>query len=137
MILEDYVSFETAKLLKEHGFNEYCEMFYIKPHEGYMQNKKKLDWRNSELRKDMTCTCPTIQMAMKWLREEHGIDIDICFEILSIHQYANNEQRYSYTIFKTKDNVATRLYGDSGYMKYEEAAEAALNLCLRKLNDII
>ena len=28
MITEDYVSFETAKLLKEKGFDEYCKSVY-------------------------------------------------------------------------------------------------------------
>ena len=28
MITEDYVSFETAKLLKEKGFNESCYTYY-------------------------------------------------------------------------------------------------------------
>ena len=136
MITEDYVSFETAKLLKDKGFDERTDTSYIADNKDRPMVKvgNLVYFPNTEPHR---IAAPTLQMARKWLREEHGIDIDICFEILSIHQYANNEKRYSYTIFKTKDNVATRLYGYSGYMKYEEAAEAALNLCLRKLNDII
>ena len=38
MITEDYVSFETAKLLKEKGFDEPCQYFYDnkKPKSGYL-----------------------------------------------------------------------------------------------------
>ena len=46
MITEDYVSFETAKLLKEKGFDEKVISFYPP---GDIQR-------------------PTLQMAMKWIR---------------------------------------------------------------------
>jgi hypothetical protein len=35
MITEDYVSFETAKLLKEKGFNERCNRVYQGPNLKY------------------------------------------------------------------------------------------------------
>ena len=53
MITEDYVSFETAKLLKEKGFDEKVISFYPP---GDIPR-------------------PTLQMVMKWLREIHNIDI--------------------------------------------------------------
>lgn len=55
MITEDYVSFNTAKLLKEKGFDEECQQYYG----------------------DYKYSCPTLQMAMKWLREVHNLFIFI------------------------------------------------------------
>lgn len=126
MITEDYVSFNTAKLLKEKGFNEVCEMFYCKPHEGYLKNHKRDEWWNSDLRKDMTCTCPTLQMAIKWLRKEHGLYIDeLLLEL--------EDGDYGYVI----QDIATRKYlatsRDNSYQSPEEAAEAAIKYCLENL----
>ena len=53
MITEDYVSFETAKLLKEKGFDEKVISFYTP---GDIPR-------------------PTLQMAMKWLRKTHNFHI--------------------------------------------------------------
>jgi len=123
MITEDYVSFETAKLLKEKGFNEVCEMFYCKPHEGYLKNCKRDEWWNSDLREDMTCTCPSIQMAMKWLRKEHNIQI-------VVSPYNTLDKTWSYHTFRNFEALTQHFYA---FETYEEAAEAAIKYCLENL----
>ena len=68
MITEDYVSPETAKLLKEKGFN-------WEVHRSYLVNDNVFipgDINDVPLRKD-AIRIPTLQMAMKWLREVHKI----------------------------------------------------------------
>lgn len=68
-ITEDYVSFNTAKLLKEKGFDEYCG-YYSSDGEywGYCTyNHNGKDY----------ISAPTLQMAMKWLREVHNMHIEI------------------------------------------------------------
>ena len=133
MITEDYVSFETAKLLKEKGFNEICEMFYCKPHEGYMRNRKRNEWWNSDLREDMTCTCPTLQMAMKWLREEHNKTIIIGIRVTDpitgiIDCYYNG------IYYVPKNNGGALCFTsptpENGYLTYEEACEAGIKYAL-------
>lgn len=127
MITEDYVSYETAKLLKEKGFNEICEMFYCKPHEGYLRNRKRNEWWNSDLREDMTCTCPTLQMAMKWLREVHRLDIDISIEYTP-------KKVYFYSIFKkTVIRDIDCLHSETNFDSYEKACEAAIRYTLENL----
>lgn len=72
---KDYVSFEVAKLLKEKGFD-------WETHRSYLINDNVFipgDITNVPLRKD-AISIPTIQMAMKWLRENYGI---FCV----LHQY--------------------------------------------------
>lgn len=130
MITEDYVSFETAKLLKEKGFDEVCEMFYCKPHEGYMRNRKRNEWRNSDLRENMTCTCPTLQMAMKWLREVHGL-----FIFISTWTMLENNIQYYFEIreIKTRDFETLYDYTSKELNSFEKVAEAAILYCLKNL----
>ena len=79
MITEDYCSFEVSKLLKEKGFDEVCFSCYeyfesgVTLYKGWIFEYKGYSVRNSSER----IKCPTLQMAMKWLREVHNIDIDI------------------------------------------------------------
>lgn len=76
MIKEVYCSFEVAKLLKEKGFDAQCRSAYTNygqlfttQIQQYITNiicSKGNLWE---------CIAPTHQMAMKWLREVHNIDI--------------------------------------------------------------
>ena len=79
MITEDYVNFETAKLLKEKGFDEECfAYYYVMPHKTVIAYDKDFP-KNSDLSLIYTNlefgSLPTLQMAMKWLREEHNLHI--------------------------------------------------------------
>ena len=72
MITEDYVSLETAKLLKEKGFDIPIDTYY-----DILDGKMvKSGWiidnfgiKKTEETKERFIYCPTIQMAMKWIRE--------------------------------------------------------------------
>lgn len=70
MITEDYVSFETAKLLKEKGFND-------KGRYGYNSEGNVCEPIVGWKKVSPFYPRPTHQMAMKWLREVHNIDVDI------------------------------------------------------------
>ena len=117
MITEDYVSFETAKLLKEKGFdNVTCQN---SPHFAY--NK---DGQFSGPSWDTQYNAPTLQMAMKWLREKHNIHITMAIE--------NNGNYIGYLYRTTGANIQgwdRRLSKTS----YEEACEAAIKYCLENL----
>lgn len=119
MINEDYVSFETAKLLKEKGFNEYCYGYYYTPkyitHGDFKQ-------KNLELFPD-SCSAPTLQMAMKWLREEHNIQI-----VISPYNIPN--KTWSYYLSKNFEVLTQHFYS---FITYEEACEAAIKYCLENL----
>lgn len=81
MIEESYVSFETAKLLKEKGFDWNCHATYDtavtggKPKfsEYEVLNFFPYGMKNTDDKYGMVISAPTLQMAMKWLREKHGI----------------------------------------------------------------
>lgn len=122
MIQEDYVSFETAKLLKEKGFNEPCLMCY--------NSDKKLDnyghyysCKNSDV---FALTAPTLQMVMKWLRELHNIVISI-FPTIETDMIVRED--YIYIIYKNKTSV----YQNCS-INYEQSAKAAIKYCLEKID---
>jgi hypothetical protein len=122
MITEDYVSFETAKLLKEKGFDVMTELAYGLEH-GHIRNDLPVSyWRNSEIG-EYKFSCPTLQMTMKWLREVHYIDISVT---------PDRKAGYSVLIFKDKRLPFDTLdsYSTS---TYEEACEAAIRYCLKNL----
>lgn len=64
-ITEDYVSYNIAKLLKEKGFNWDCKTMKFYPEPDYDQESPNGVY------------APTLQTAMKWLREVHNMHIEI------------------------------------------------------------
>ena len=135
MITEDYVSFELAKMLKEKGFDEYCSHFYRLDGEHEYCCKAKLprltnnDIRNHDdwVNRVFACTCPTLQMAMKWLREIRKINIEI-FTYWSIQEKAVYGNRI---VSVEHANVFKEI--DIAYDTYEEACEEAIKYCLENL----
>ena len=115
MITEDYVSFETAKLLKEKGFDGVVQLHY--------NNLSGKIYSSNPITKNCI-KAPTIQMAMKWLREVHNIDI---------FPWKIGKGIYSCAIFNS--NTGQDLSSDKDFPseKYEETAEAAIKYCLEKL----
>jgi len=141
MILEDYVSYETAKLLKEKGFvqPEICQCKIYIPKGGY------------EITED-DIYAPTQALAMKWLRVVHNL------LVIPDYDYECTDKSYCYKIYKLGENgkpervpiegvrydmlgephteiVAYRDYerSYSDYETYEEAAEAGIRYCLENL----
>ena len=151
MITEDYVSFETAKLLKEKGFDEPCYQCYVlidkfvetsyyefavnsklikferlyADEQPLINSKGFRDFINNK-DKSRVFAAPTLQMAMKWLREEHNIFISIIFCTYP----SLNKVTWTPEI-TTFDSV----FPESAieYDTYEEAGEAAIKYCLENL----
>jgi len=119
MITEDYVSFETAKLLKEKKFDEFCYYYYMED-----GNLKLTNWDKEH----NFCPCPTLQMAMKWLREVYKLDIDVSIE------YKNSKKVYYYSILKkTVIRDIDCLHSETNFDSYEQACEASIKYCLENL----
>ena len=122
MITEDYVSFETAKLLREKGFDGKCKRFAnLDTFKNGYDSTKIITSKN--LLKD-EILFPTVQMAMKWLREEHNLWIDI-------DPLTGNKWTWSIWLM----NDPTQKMGESLEIisNYNEACEAAIKYCLEIL----
>lgn len=119
---KDFVSFETAKRLKEAGFDEPCHAFYWTC-DGEFKDTKNRCHTNSASCEAMV-TAPTLWQAQKWLREKKGIDIEIRVWIVG------NEREYRPDIMPPKKN---------DYIAYppEKTYEQALQEGLRAAVELI
>lgn len=137
-ITEDYVSFETAKLLKENRFTEPCLYYYFsngaKPYMG-----RGLKHRNSP--NVNTYSAPTQQMAMRWLREVHNLHIQLFIGNDSSNDADGNEVEtwYFWSFSINGLPTGTVIYNELiqfdcvEYQSYEEACEEAIKFCLENL----
>lgn len=110
MITEDYVSFEVAKLLKEKGFSELTAKAYP-----YFEGK---DYKYD-------ISCPTLQMAMKWLREVYNLFIDTYYD-------CDFGEGYRFSVHKLPKGTTLESHNEN-YSTYEQACEAAIKYCLENL----
>lgn len=131
MIIEDYISYEVAKLLKEKGFNEPCFYYYK---DKVLMFSPFLKGRNSY--QTDTYSAPTHQMAMKWLREKgFHINAPISYDY-SVDADGNVVDKWTFWTFEILSSFSGKLiYTEevNEYYSYEEAVEAALKYSLENL----
>ena len=133
MITEDYCSLEVSKLLKEKGFDEFCEYEYGVPKVdgGYVFQRFFKSIKNSDLI-DEAYTAPTLQMAMKWLREVHHYYIQVMLD-----SWACGGHLGYYVVIQKTDSDFEMMLQDAVdevfYQTYEEACKAGIKYCLDNL----
>ena len=121
MIKEAYCSFEASILLKKKGFEGDINAYYHIWDSGDKVCSVQ-EFRSSEA-PHLYIPAPTLQTAMKWLREVHKIYITIP------HRFSHNaDQDVCFSYYINVDKAE-----DGEYMTYEEAVEAALKYCLKSL----
>lgn len=132
---EQLITFETAKLAKEKGFDIPTIQFYTSGKKAYLSEAEdymteryaESNWNNgrgsypTEPEK-VSCSAPTQSLLQKWLREIHDIHISLNYEV----------PNYSCTIGgydQNKDeHTCIELYS---WMPYEEALEKGLQEALK------
>lgn len=125
MIKEQFVSFETAKMLKEVGFNEPCCYNY--------DNINGFRWfKIGESTPKGWVPCPTQALAARWLREKHRIVVDVTFIPPSV-----NGDVWQYFIGEMDDMVWKGDFepSDRRYKTYEEALEEGLKRSLELIKN--
>ena len=133
-ISEDYVSFETAKLLKEKGFDVYGDGSFGSEIKIWMEYSPfgKIRDISSSRPSIKGYPAPTLQMAMKWLREVHNIHI-IAEPCLGEGNEPNlSFNRWFWTILKEEGEYKPIRKIDE-FTNYEQACEAAIKYCLENL----
>ena len=131
MITEDYVSFETAKLLKDNGFDWTVTRSYFENDGCYAPCDP------SEVPRKDAIAIPTLQMAMKWLREVHHLFIG-CEPRLGFTDFywitANIYRvRKKSSLYHTEDVDDYHCVACCDSHSYEGACEAAIKYCLENL----
>ncbi len=156
MITEDYVSFETAKPLKEKGFKHWCYKCYGDAvyHKGvpisfdeecelksegledeieYVEGGYLYDYGCDNRKKEAKVwAAPTLWVAMKWLRETHNIGIFPSLFAFCVGEGGAAKPTYGTKIINLKS--CELLTDDTNPMPtYEQACEAAIKYCLENL----
>ena len=126
MVSDDsFVSFKTACVLKEKGFNMICRSFY-KDWRGkivlYECNRTQcMDYCNNSSLKcynddvETNIAAPSLELATKWLRKEHNITIDIYFEVGRIIYTVKQEGKFITSVDTPRP--------------YEDAIDEAIKYC--------
>ena len=119
MIAEQYVDFNTAKMLKKAGFDVPCTSQYTEGkciwNVGYPDNFNQDEFGYSR---------PTQALAARWLREVYGIMIVSFFD--------DYMSKWYYVIDGVKkQSVIKCVQSASDYDNYEEAIEEGLQEALR------
>lgn len=120
---EELVTLETAKLLKEKGFNEYCKDIIKEDNNRIMQSV----FRTNKNLPKLCYSRPTQSIAQKWLRDIQNIHICVY----------NCACGYGYEISKADNgtHITSSVYegpNDGGkWDVYEDALEAGLQEALK------
>lgn len=130
MITEDYVSFETAKLLKEKGFDWECIGYYV----DYEPNDVKYSFlgETNSTWESRCYSAPTLQMAMKWLRKVHNLVIEpyrtACGYLYTISSIPYGSTKYDNSQAFNGDDE------NSGqWSTWEKACEDGIKYCIENL----
>lgn len=136
MITERYVTFETSKLLKEAGFDIPTRSIYRANRTGeysfaeynIKSTADDLSWNISDgFRYEYLA--PTQSLAARWLREAHGIVVDVVFE----PPKRGKDWRYFIGDMEDMAWAGDYIPSDGRYDTYEDALEAALVDILRRI----
>lgn len=120
---EELITLETAKLLKEKGFNEYCKDIIREDNGRMMQSVFRT---NKDLPKG-AYSLPTQSIAAKWIRETKNLHISII----------RNSCGYGYDICKADNgtHITDGIFdgpNDGGqWDTYEEALEVGIQEALK------
>ena len=133
MMQEQYVSFETAKLLKQKGFNAICLMLWFDENHPFLADRRDEDgnyFKNSEL-KEEEYSAPTQAFVMKWLRENHNLFIEPTVGV------TGDKWWYDFDIIPVNGrDIKWNHYVEMPVVEYgspEEAIEVAIKYCLENL----
>ena len=130
MITEQYVSFETSKMLKEAGFDVPCRCAYCQMPLGDYNRYQNLigDYDASEeknyFKSKEHYLAPTQSLAARWLREVHKLNIYACFDYI---EFDKGNSSYFFARENVDINDYTSVYFSlQSYYSYEEAIEGGL-----------
>jgi hypothetical protein len=116
---EELITFETAKLAKERGFNIPCKKVYNTFGESWDSYYSTM--KNDSVDSGAKCSAPTQALLQKWLREVHEIYVRP-FESWSF----DNTLEYCCTVNGTHVNHGVIDKPINRFDSYEEALEIGL-----------
>lgn len=129
MIEESYVSFDTARMLKEVGFDVPCNSYY-ELEDGEAVRKDCIRPYDNNGFGDTICSRPTLALAARWLREVH----DTFVKMERVGNFDGKEFRFywSYSLISVSTAWLKSISGGR-YDSYEEALEAGIVQVLERI----
>ena len=124
MIEESYVSFDTARMLKEAGFEANLKTRYVEE-----EKDEWAFWESGTKRSDYnyfddTIACPTQALAARWLREVYNVAI--------YSLYDDDMEQWFYVVDAfAKNPVINGFQSGSEYDDYESAFEDGLREAIK------
>jgi hypothetical protein len=115
-MIEELVTLETAKMLKEKGFNMYCSFTFREDGNYYYSQTSYI--ANSSLPAN-NYSAPRLYIAQKWLRETKNLHIEISYMY-------GNYWIYDILTIPEHDLVGLSDRPIIRYETYEEALEAGI-----------
>lgn len=138
-MIDQIITFETAKLAKEKGFEQYSKSVYYchDPFIGQRFNAGDRRFNNQTLHEEYMAYAVTQSLLAKWIRDVHKINITVHPTLIGDAWYFE-AHRVHQGLGYGLDDILTGLYeGESRHSDtYEEALERALFLTLKlKVNE--
>lgn len=129
MIEESYVSFDTARMLKEAGFDVPCKSYY-ELEDGEEVRKDSIGLSDYNAYEDAVCSRPTQALAARWLRDVH----DTFVKMERVGSFDGKEFRFywSYSIISVSTACLKSISGGR-YGSYEEALEEGIVQVLERI----
>lgn len=121
MIKEQYISFDTARMLKDASFDVPCRRHYTKSGSTWetavpetIDDSRDFTW----------FPCPTQALAARWLREVYGFCISVDYWKPDDALFYCNITQFRYGTHRLRKI----------YSSYEEALEDGIQDCLKRIN---
>ena len=136
------VNFETAKLLKDIGYNLDC-LYYYTPkgqmdwgYEYQSDAKVNTNWNNGlgsypTESKDVSCSAPYQEEVKTWFRDKHNVIIEVNHSSLSRGKF-NNVIAYFGSVYIINDQYQYKLFNNKTEPKYMETYEECLEYSILK-----
>lgn len=124
MIEESYVSFDTAKMLKEAGFDVPCRSYY-ELEDGEIVRKDSIGSSDYNAYEDTVCSRPTQALAERWLREVYNYAVCVW--------YSAEHEKWFYAHGNLDNMMFDEEYSISDFIydSYEQALEAGLQKAIK------
>lgn len=119
MIEESYVSRETARTLKEAGFDEICRSAY------YATGNSAVMYERNSMLSPGYVSRPTQALAERWLREVHNLHVFAFFD------YVERNWTYCIADLDAVTADAGMEMSESNYPSYKQAIEACLQEAIK------
>ncbi len=135
---ETLISFETAKLAKDRGFDLECKYRYYKVYAGSTLNKvghnvgdfvlSTINKNDNSLGVASLAEAPTQALLQRWLREVYNIH-------LMVEPYYNEEKLLVYGFDLITERAEEETIIEKGFKTYEEALEIGLQEALKLIKN--